>query len=226
MVETNKGQISGDPFKESAYFAAAEPSMQEHWDYYIWPRIRDLDLSLVLDLACGHGRNTARLAEVSERVIAADINAECIAACKARFGDIDNIDYLLLDGISLAPLPDDSLSLVYCWDAMVHFEPEVVAGYVAECARTLRPGGCGFIHHSNRMNDEMTDFRHEPHWRNYMSRDVFRYFLRGSGLQVLSQDVIGWDESVTARQPFWEKPDKNFIADLDCISMFQKPQSR
>lgn len=228
MVNKDQGQISGRPFKDSAYFAAAEPDMQRHWDYYIWPRIQHLDLSAVLDLACGHGRNTARLAAVSERVIAADINQECIDACRARFAADNgnsngNIEYLVLDGVSLQPLADASLSLVYCWDAMVHFEPEVVESYVAECARVLRPGGHGFIHHSNRMDDRMEDFRQQPHWRNYMSRDVFRYFLRKNRLQPVSQDIIGWDESVLAERPFWNKSDKNYVPELDCISLFQKP---
>jgi SAM-dependent methyltransferase len=222
MVSKDKGRISGDPFRDSAYFAAAEPDMQRHWDYYIWPRIEPLDRSRVLDLACGHGRNTAHLLDVSDQVVAADINSECIAACQQRFPGAANLDYLQLDGVSLQPLDNASLSLVYCWDAMVHFEPDVVESYVAECARTLIPGGHGFIHHSNRMNDSMTTFQQEPHWRNYMSKDLFRYFVRKSGLIMVNQSVIGWDESVIAQRPFWRKRDSNFVAELDCISLFRK----
>jgi ubiquinone/menaquinone biosynthesis C-methylase UbiE len=221
--EKNKGHVSGDPFKQSAYFDAAEPDMRRHWDYYIWPRIKDFDKTVVLDLACGHGRNTAMLAAVSGKVIAADINSECIEACRKRFEGVANIDYLLLDGVSLAQIPDATVSLVYCWDAMVHFEPEVVEQYVTEFARVLSPGGHGLVHHSNYMNDATQDFRNNPHWRNYMARDIFRYFLRKNRLSVISQDIIGWDESALKKNLLGKvQPDPNYIADLDCISVFEK----
>jgi ubiquinone/menaquinone biosynthesis C-methylase UbiE len=221
-LEKNKGHISGDPFKNSPYFAAAENDMKKHWDYYIWPRIKELDKSVVLDLACGHGRNTALLAPLSGKVIAADINTECIEACKERFNQDNSIEYLILDGSSLSQIPGETISLVYSWDSMVHFEPEVVEQYVEEFARVLQPGGYGFVHHSNRANPNMEDFRHEPHWRNFMSKDIFLYFLRKNKLIAVEQTIIGWDESILAEKPFWNKKDKNYIANLDCISTFKK----
>ena len=136
--ENNKGHISGDPFKDSPYFAAAENDMKRHWNYYIWPRIKDFDKSTVLELACGHGRNTAQLAPISGKIIATDINNECIEACKQRFSQAENIEFLVLDGVSLAPIADETISFVYSWDSMVHFEPEVVEQYVAEFARVLK----------------------------------------------------------------------------------------
>ena len=68
----------------------------------------------------------------------------------------------------------------------------------------------------------MQDFRHEPHWRNFMSKDIFLYFLRKNDLTAVDQTIVGWDDSIIAEKSFWNKKDKNHIAELDCISVFQK----
>jgi ubiquinone/menaquinone biosynthesis C-methylase UbiE len=222
MPSQDRGRVSGDPFKVSPYFEAAERDMDRHWRHYIWRRICHMDFSSVLDLACGYGRNTAKLLPLSSQVIAADINQECIDACRRRLGSAKNLSYLLLDGVSLQGIADGQLSLVYCWDAMVHFEPDVVEAYVAEFARTLRSGGHGFIHHSNRPVDRGVDFRSKPHWRNYMSKAMFREFLDKNRFEVVSQSVIGWDQSALGWRRFLPNPDPNYIPGLDCISVFRK----
>lgn len=232
----DKAQISGDPFKSSGYFRAAERTMAHQWDYYLWPRIADLDRSVVIDLACGHGRNTERLAPVSGKVIGLDINQECVEATRRRVAAFPNVEVRVIDGSSLTGVPDGSVSLVYCWDAMVHFEHDVVASYVKEFARVLKPGGMGLIHHSNWTRGRGADFRTQPHWRNYMSRELFRELVEGAGMQIVRQDVIDWDESRRGRSsPLWRrgrsmvarslKPLRRrhgYTMDLDCISMFRK----
>lgn len=233
----DKAHVSGDPFKSSGYFRLAERTMAHQWDYFIWPRISGLDRSVVIDLACGHGRNTERLAAVSGRVIALDINQECVEATQKRVAGFSNVEVRRIDGSSLEGVPDASVSLVYCWDAMVHFEHDVVALYVKEFARVLRPGGAGFIHHSNWTGGRGTDFRTQPHWRNYMSREIFRDLLQSAGLAVVSQDVIDWDESRRGRAADAVRRPRALVAralkplrrrhgytlDLDCISVFRKP---
>ena len=101
----------------------------------------------------------------------------------------------------------------------MHFEPEVVESYVAEFCRVLQKGGRAFIHHSNRANLNIKDFRDEPHWRNYMTRELFAYFLRKYGLKVISQDIVGWDDSLVSGQP---DAVAGYVKDLDCISVFEK----
>jgi SAM-dependent methyltransferase len=217
---------SGDPFTAPIYFNTAERVIGRQWEYFIWPRIKDADFSMVVDLACGHGRNTARLAPLSDRVIAVDINTECVEFVRARFAGQPKVSVVKTDGASLASVNSGSATLVYCWDAMVHFEPEVVEAYVREIARVLAPGGRGFIHHSNWINGKGQDFKTQPNWRNFMSRELFANYLRDCGLQIISQDVINWDES----KPWWKtlwglRPSKRPFPAMDCISSFRKPAS-
>lgn len=208
---------SGDPFKTSEYFDLAERSMKRHWPYYIWPMICDFDFDLVVDLAIGHGRNTEFLRRYSKKVVGIEINQECLDACAERFRDAENVHLHKTNGASLQGIEDGSASLIYCFDAMVHFEPDVVESYVSDFARALKPGGHGFIHHSNWTGGYGQDFRTQPHWRNYMSADIFKDLVREYGLVMLKQMIIGWDESIPAA-----RRDKNYCANLDCISVFQK----
>jgi SAM-dependent methyltransferase len=208
---------SGDPFTAPIYFNTAERVIGRQWKHYIWPRIKDADFSTVVDLACGHGRNTGR-------VIAVDINTGCVEFVRARFAGQPKVSVVQTDGASLAGIDSGSATLVYCWDAMVHFEPEVVEAYVREIARVLAPGGRGFIHHSNWTRGKGQDFKTQPHWRNFMSGELFATYLQDCGLQIISQDLINWDES----KPWWKtlwglRPSKRPVMAIDCISSFRKP---
>jgi 2-polyprenyl-3-methyl-5-hydroxy-6-metoxy-1,4-benzoquinol methylase len=69
------------------YFIDAEPFMAMQWNDIIFPMIKDLDFTAVLDLACGHGRNSDFLRKQTKELHFVDINQSCIDACRQRFGD-------------------------------------------------------------------------------------------------------------------------------------------
>ncbi len=201
---------SGDPFKHASYFAEAEPQMDALWQALIWPRISGLDFTRVLDLAAGHGRNSAKLAEVAGGIVIVEINEECLAVCRRRFAGDPRFEFLKTDGISLRGVADASITLVYSFDSMVHFAPEVVRAYVHEFRRVLRPGGHGFCHHSN-FSTGKGDFRRAPHWRNRMSRELFASYCTEAGLEVLRSDVIDWGG------------EPEVLPGLDCLTLFRRP---
>src|SRR5262245_44330441 len=112
------------------YFTIAEPEMEREWRDYIWPRIADSDFRSVLELAPGHGRNTAKLLDHAGEIFLVDVNASCIEACRQRFGDDRRLHYHINDGASLGMIRSGSVTLVYSWDAVVHFDKEIVRRYV------------------------------------------------------------------------------------------------
>jgi ubiquinone/menaquinone biosynthesis C-methylase UbiE len=167
--------------------------MHEQWERLIWPVIADLDHRAVLELAAGHGRNSARLLETAGSLVLVDINPSCLDACRARFGDDHpRVRYLSTDGYSLRGVDDQSITLVYCFDAMVHFAPDVVAAYLPEICRVLVPGGHAFLHHSNHAVARDADFRDAPHWRNYMSMEEMARLAEAAGLTVTWSKAIDW----------------------------------
>jgi hypothetical protein len=46
-------------------------------------------------------------------------------------------------------IASDSITLVYTWDSMVHFDKLIVQDYLAEIKRVLKAGSSAFLHHSN-----------------------------------------------------------------------------
>ncbi len=52
-------------WKGHRYFHEAESFMESQWDDHAWSMIEGSDFSCVVDLAAGHGRNSAELVEIA-----------------------------------------------------------------------------------------------------------------------------------------------------------------
>jgi ubiquinone/menaquinone biosynthesis C-methylase UbiE len=197
---------SGDPWvPANEFFRVAEGPMDDLWNDLIFPFIRHCDFSAVVDLAAGQGRNTRILASKAERVLVLDIQAGNVEICRRRFAENSNVECSVNNGYDLRPAEDGAFTLVYCFDAMVHFEKEVVRSYLRDTARVLKPGGRGFFHHSNYTGGH--DWQKNPHSRNFMSRELFASYAQAEGLRVVGQQVFDWGH----------------VPDLDCLSLVEKP---
>ncbi|MGQ0621248.1 MAG: class I SAM-dependent methyltransferase [Panacagrimonas sp.] len=199
-------RYSGDPWvPENDYFARAETFMDSGWDQFVWPLIEGCDFRSVIDLACGHGRNSRKLGEHAGRILMLDIQPGNIAKCRKRFGDDPRYSFAVNNGYDLRPAADASATLVYCFDAMVHFDGDVIRSYLRDTLRVLVPGGHAFLHHSNYTGGD--DWRSNPASRNFMSAAFFAHYARKEGLVVLRQQVINWGGH----------------AELDCLTLLQRP---
>jgi SAM-dependent methyltransferase len=200
--------------RTGGYFSDAEPFMAQQWETTIWPIIEGENFEKTLDLACGHGRNTEFLRRHACSIELVDVNESCISACKERFGEaIDGcrFRYHLTDGDGLPGISENSLTFVYSWDSMVHFDKIVVRDYVKEIFRVLQPGGTAFLHHSNLGSTVPdSDWAHNVGTRSDMSGDLMRDYAKDAGLNVKFQRLSG-------RTDGWGQDD------LDCLSLLQKP---
>jgi ubiquinone/menaquinone biosynthesis C-methylase UbiE len=202
----------GDDWKTAPYYDIAEADMDKQWSDTLWPFISDCDFSTVLDLAAGHGRNSEKLRHHAGTLYIADINQENIDFCKQRFGNGSQYRYVLSSGTTLPYASDDSISLIYCFDSMVHFDSDTVRQYLKEFKRILRPGGRAFCHHSNYTSRPTGDFHQNPHWRNFMSKELFEHYTHKEGLRMVRSVVKNWgaDEA---------------FATLDCFSLVERPMA-
>lgn len=179
------------------YFERAEADMDSQWSEIIYPLIRDFDFETVLELAPGLGRNTEKLCRLAKKIFAVDYNRDALEKCRERLGEQASdcrIEYHANNGTDLAMIPKNEISAIYCWDAAVHFDKEIIADYVAEFARVLKPGGKGFVHHSNLGERADKDIKKNPHWRSNMSKELFAELCRRNGLRVVTQTDIAWGE--------------------------------
>jgi SAM-dependent methyltransferase len=196
-----------EPWKNSPYYADAE-----QWTHVFWRekgifrrQFERLDLSNVVDLACGHGRHSEQIVTRAGNIIMVDVLAENIAACRKRLGQHSNVSFIQGDGYSFRPVPDASVTAIFCYDAMVHFSPNIVASYLQDAQRILKPGGRALFHHSNYDGPADRHYGQNPHARNIMTRERFTQLAEEAGMRMLHSEIMNWVD-----------------ADLDCLTLVEK----
>lgn len=141
-------------------------------------------------LAAGHGRNANKLASKCGRIVLVDINESNIQFCRRRFGNDPRFTYLRNNGYDLSGVSDNSVTLLFCYDAMVHFDSDVVRAYLNETRRVLVSGGQAFFHYSNYQDNPEGDVHDNPGWRNFMSIPLFKHYAHKEGLEVLTTRAV------------------------------------
>lgn len=193
------------------YFEGAESenSLKKFWgvDSEFKRCFQELDLTNVIELACGRGRHVSHYVESADEVTLVDILPQNIEFCKERFKDKSNITYYQNNGYNLEKLENDAYTALFCYDAMVHFEMMDIYDYLVDIYRVLVAGGKALLHHSNYDSDYRASFENSVQSRSFMNEKIFAYLAYRAGFKILRQKIIDWGE------------DK----ELDCISLLQKP---
>ena len=203
---------SGAGWEENPYYANAEKYTPVFWGEGTLFRqlFARLQLDAVLELACGHGRHSFQIKDKAKKLILMDIHESNIAASQRRLAGHPDCTILLNNGYDFQPVANESLTAIFCYDAMVHFEPELVESYIKDSARVLKPAGMALFHHSNLIPPEGNTYGQNPGWRNRMNQLLFQRHVVDAGLCVLHSTVISWGG----------------VAELDCVSLIQKPAKR
>lgn len=182
------------------------------WYGTIFPRILSfIPANTILEIAPGYGRCTQFLLTHCKNLKVVDLNQNCIDSCRERFSGSSHIQYYVNNGTSLDMIGDNSIDFIFSWDSLVHCESDVLQSYLGECKRILKPGGWGFIHHSNignyrnlltgKLKCENVHARGET-----MTAKLFRKYCEDNGLTCVRQEVINWGGIVLN----------------DCFSVFSK----
>jgi len=116
------------------------PVLFEPYGEYLASQIDAINLSSVLELACGTGRVTKHIYGVLPRSTefwATDLSNDMLDIAKRRLGDV-NIKFKT-ENIQNLSFPDNSFDLVICQFGMM-FLPDKQKGFNEIC-RVLKPGG-------------------------------------------------------------------------------------
>ena len=104
----------------------------------------------MLELGCGAGRMLVHLAKGFERADGVDIAPEMIAAA-ADAPLPDNVHLAVNSGLDLGDFADGSFDFVFSLMVFQHIpDPEVVAVYLSEIGRVLRPDAKAVLHFDTR----------------------------------------------------------------------------
>jgi SAM-dependent methyltransferase len=194
-LQTVAAPIAGD-WAHHSYYEQAEC---KEWLDGFWgptavflPRFRRLDLTCAVELACGHGRHAAQIVDQCGKLVLLDVNETNIAFCRNRFQRQGTVECYVINGFSLAPIEADSVTALFTYDAMVHFEPEIVLAYIRDTARVLKAGGRALFHHSAYAGQPGSHYSERPYYRNFMTPDLVRHVAIRSGFEMLDQYVFSW----------------------------------
>lgn len=184
----------GEAWKQSSYYKDAE-----QWTFMFWSHghgFREyfdlLDLSSVVELACGHGRHSEQVAPLAGHLSVMDIHEENLYVCRKRLERFANVSVQKNNGYDFRPLNDASTTSIFCYDAMVHFSPDVVISYLGDAARILGPGGQALFHHSNHDAGSGQHYGLNPHARNAMTLAKFGEHANAAGLAVVKSTPVDW----------------------------------
>lgn len=162
-----------------------------------------LDLTSVVELACGHGRHVVMYQDRAEEITLVDILEKNISICRKRYEERAKIGFYVNNGKDLREIADASKTALFTYDSMVHFELMDIYSYLLETKRILKTGGMALLHHSNNTEDYRINFATGKYGRNYMSAEIFAYLAHRVGVEVVEQHLVDWGE----------------CKDLDCITL-------
>lgn len=122
------------------------------------PLLGDVRGLSVLELACGTGRHTARLAGGGARVTAVDFSRGMLAEARKRV-DARDVSFVEADLRQPLPFPDAAFDRVLCCLALEHLRD--LDPLFAEVRRVLRDGGafvCSDMHPAMRLRGNQANF--------------------------------------------------------------------
>jgi len=99
----------------------------------------------VLEAGCGEGYGAAMLARTAERVLAVDVDPAAAAHVVRTYPEVE----VLRADLGHLPLADGSVEVVATLQVIEHLHDQ--AGFLAECARVLRPAGTLLLTTPNRL---------------------------------------------------------------------------
>ena len=113
----------------------------------------------VVEIGCGAGRMSRAIAKRAARVTALDVAPRMIEIAREHNADVENVEWVVGDGESLAGIADESADACLSYVVLQHIpETSVILGYVREMGRVLRPGGWAVFQVSNARDI------HKPHF--------------------------------------------------------------
>jgi SAM-dependent methyltransferase len=158
-----------------------------------WCRGKD-----VLDVACGVGYGSARLAKTAAHVVGGDLSEDAIAYAQRRYGAA-NVEFRVLDAAAL-PFPPGSFDTVCSFETIEHLDDRET--YLGQVARVLRPDGAFIV--STPRADSTTERPDNPfHCVEYSPED----FERLLGRHFRSVELYGQRRLQTRRHRTMQRLD-------------------
>jgi ubiquinone/menaquinone biosynthesis C-methylase UbiE len=113
---------------------------------------------VVLEIGCGTGKYTQKLAHLSKKYFALDLSKQLIEIAKTNCKDINNIEFINCSAEKI-PLEDESVDVVFAsWVVSATSSKKIRDAVVKDTLRVLKKGGHMWLF-ENYWEGEFTDLR-------------------------------------------------------------------
>ena len=142
----------------------------------------------VLDLGCGVGRLLKAASAACGKIIGLDVSGEALKKARELIGPRPNLELMHGNGADLQPLADSSIDLVISFAALSSVPASVIANYLIEVNRVLKPGGV-FRLQFYLGTEQQTGGEDTLHLRCY-GRSNFENAVKAAGFTLRSLDEL------------------------------------
>jgi ubiquinone/menaquinone biosynthesis C-methylase UbiE len=213
--KANSGKYLGDEWNEPEVIGFDVPPTQivSMLDQMIFTPFLGNPES-ILEIGSGGGRFTEVLIPKCRKLIATDTSPNMMSLLRERFKTCSNLEYVVLDGKGLGPIPSKSVNAVFSYDVFNHLEQWDIYNYLTEIKRVLKPGGAAIVHYSNsfselgwkRFLDDIPLQLNVPKvWGtlSFMTPEIFIEFISRAGLEHVETitNVVRRDAISLVRAP-------------------------
>jgi SAM-dependent methyltransferase len=123
-----------DYFQLERHFRGTEEEIRARQSFYV-PFFQDRHN--VLDIACGRGEFLELMREAKVNARGVDLDADMAGRCLEKALNVTRADVFAY----LESVPDGTLDGIFCAQFVEHLTPDAYVRLLAECGRTLAPGG-------------------------------------------------------------------------------------
>jgi SAM-dependent methyltransferase len=190
----------------------------------------------VLELGCGGGKFSTRLAPRCRSLLCGDISAEMIKHARATLKASrleSNVDFIELNGVDFERVADASVDFIFSYDVQLHLQPENVFSYMKDARRVLRDNGVFMLHQVNLASEGgMDHFLTQVQfgaWRCDLydrRRRGFMYFMSGDQMRALADTARLRVEQIVDDFPAEESGLRHVTRGRDLIGFFRLMPSR
>lgn len=158
-------------------------------DHFVLPYVRPDQIAL--EIGPGGGRWTRYLLAF-KRLYVVDYHAELLQELQQRF-DKPNMEFIVNHGTDFPGVPEHSVDFVLSIACFVHLEAPLIAEYLKNIARILKPGGNVVISYSDRTK---VGGRINPTFSDNTPA-LMRDMVTDAGFQIREEELtILWNSGV------------------------------
>lgn len=110
----------------------------------------------VIELGCGGGKFSQRLAPRCRSLLCTDISRAMIDHTSETLSQRqvdDKVSFRVLNGVDFEGIPSASADLIFSYDVLLHLQPQNVFSYMLDGRRVLRENGVFMLHQINLASD-------------------------------------------------------------------------